>query len=526
MRRSGAVLRPPPAARGRSARPTARKPGSTLRSRTKLRISRPAPISTTTASATSVPPGYCAGGVRRARQCRRGPPRSGHSLRLRPEPCIAGARPNRIPVARETASANPNSRRSSAAWARRGTLAGPACASNETAPLPATVQDAAAQGQQEAFREQLRHDARRGPRPARIAARSPCAAWRRAPAAGSPRSTHAISSRHPTAAISTHSARRTPPTSSSPRTNTEGRQPLIERRQRLFHLRAHRIHLGPHLFERAAAARNHHQVAVVGGARIARDSAPGERRHPRRSPARRKPAARPRPLCRAGRAGGSSCRRCPDRRRSAAATESGSAARHWRAPADPPRAGTCAPPWACTPSSGNRPAETRSPLTSSGSMCPLGPPVRLIRTSMDRRHRSTVRLCFCHARKLAGATNSSIAILRGVLLPNHQQTLRVAKRQWLQQHRVHHAENRGGSAHTERQGKQRNGGEGRGLPQQANPVPQSCPEKCMACQVNRIMPYRQGQDQWDSRATRRGSALTRPGASDAGSRWSGSKFRR
>ena len=54
IRRSGAVFRPPPNGTRTVSTPDGRNPGSTLRSRMKLRISRPAPISTTTASATSV----------------------------------------------------------------------------------------------------------------------------------------------------------------------------------------------------------------------------------------------------------------------------------------------------------------------------------------------------------------------------------------------------------------------------------------------------------------------------------------
>ena len=69
----------------------------------------------------------------------------------------------------------------------------------------------------------------------------------------------------------------------------------------------------------------------------------------------------------------------------------------------------------------------------------------------------------------------SIAILRGVFLPNHKQTLRVAERQRLEQHRVHNAENGGDGAHPERQGEQGDGGERRGLPQQASPVAQIPP---------------------------------------------------
>ncbi len=69
----------------------------------------------------------------------------------------------------------------------------------------------------------------------------------------------------------------------------------------------------------------------------------------------------------------------------------------------------------------------------------------------------------------------TIAILRGVFLPNHKQTLRVAEGQRLEQHRIHNAENGSDGTHPERQCEQGDGGEHRGLPQQASPVTQIPP---------------------------------------------------
>ena len=117
-------------------------------------------MSTTTASATSV----IARVLRRRRPARPAVPPRPTSLRavlrLHPEPCMAGARPKRMPVASEITRAKPKSRRSIAACARRGTLAGPAWARTRIDQHgQQQAQGAASQSQQDAFGEKLRDDA-------------------------------------------------------------------------------------------------------------------------------------------------------------------------------------------------------------------------------------------------------------------------------------------------------------------------------------------------------------------------------
>ena len=171
-----------------------------------------------------------------------------------------------------------------------------------------------------------------------------------------------------------------------------------------------------------------------------------------------------------------------------------------------------APHLGCTPSSGNRLAETRSPLSSSGSMCPLGPPVRLMRISCMAAISSTARLPLCHARKLAGATNilyrfcegffSQITSRRSAsrngsgLSSTVSTTLKMAVAAPIPSARVSRATVVNAGA----------------FPSKRTPYRRSCPEKCMACQVNRIA-YWDGQDSVDSRRNRL-QLLTRSDATE------------
>ena len=97
MRRSGAVLRPPASGSRKVSTPAGWKPGFTARRRTKLRISRPAPISTTTASAISEPPARCACARPARPVVPPRPPSFKAAVRLAPRTCSAGTMPNRMP---------------------------------------------------------------------------------------------------------------------------------------------------------------------------------------------------------------------------------------------------------------------------------------------------------------------------------------------------------------------------------------------------------------------------------------------
>ena len=178
---------------------------------------------------------------------------------------------------------------------------------------------------------------------------------------------------------------------------------LIQRRQRLFHLCAHRIQFRPHLFERAAAARNHHQVAVVGGARIARIQRQGNedidaglqyrksrRQHPNHCVGLIAQANR---LAHDARIAGEA----PLPQRVAQQHKIGV-----------PRLVFLGPERAAQPGlhAEQREKAGGDPLAlellrvnvSVGSAGEVDPLIQYC------CHQSTVRLCFCHARKLAGAT--------------------------------------------------------------------------------------------------------------------------
>ncbi len=184
-------------------------------------------MSTTMASASSV----MARVLRRRRKARPAVPPRPTSLRavlrLHPVPCMAGARPKIMPVASETTRVKAKRRRSVAACDRRGTLAGPAWARRRMTSTeesrPRTPPPRASRVLSVSSWVTMR------PRPAPRAERRAISLRRPAPRASRRLATftHAISRRHTTAAISTQSARRTPPTSSSSRTKADGRQPLF-----------------------------------------------------------------------------------------------------------------------------------------------------------------------------------------------------------------------------------------------------------------------------------------------------------
>ena len=250
---------------------------------------------------------------------------------------------------------------------------------------------------------------------------------------------------------------------------------MIEGRERLFHLGTHPVELRPHLVERAAAAGNYCQVAIVRGARVAGNEAEGEKHiyaafeHGERG--RQDTHHRVGLVAQPDRPAGNGrvAREAPLPQRVAQQYDIGVARRIlFRTKAAPH----------CRLYAQQREQTGRNALALEffGIEVSIGAAGQADLHILDGRHIRGVD-ALTPRQEIGGRDEQIVPVLREVLLPNHQQTLRLGKRQWLEQHRVHNAENGGSSAHTERQGEQGYGGEARGFTQQANPVPQILPGK-------------------------------------------------
>ncbi len=207
--------------------PCGRKPGLTARSRRKLRTSKPALISTTTARATSA--------MTRAPRMTR-PPRlavpprevsESAAFRLIAEACRAGRMPKRMPVATAAARANRSTRPSMAASRNCGIAAGPKRCTR-TIPKRATSRPSNPPAR-ESTKLSDSSCATIWLRDAPMANRTAISLRREAPRASSRLATlaQAIRSSRPTAPLNTSSGWRVSPESSSRMGYRLGRKPAL-----------------------------------------------------------------------------------------------------------------------------------------------------------------------------------------------------------------------------------------------------------------------------------------------------------
>jgi hypothetical protein len=117
------------------------------------------------------------------------------------------------------------------------------------------------------------------------------------------------------------------------------------------------------------------------------------------------------------------------------------------------------------------------PLQFLGVDVPIGSAGQIDVHTLEGPHLFHGAACLLPRLEIDRRDRQFVSVLRRILFPNHQQTLRIAKRQGLQQHRVYDAEYCGSGAHPQRQGEQRDRRESGCLPQQPNPITQILPRK-------------------------------------------------
>ena len=198
-RNSRELFRPPTIVSRKVSRPPGWNPRLAERRLTKLRISSPEPISTSTASATSDTTRALRSSLPGRPAVPPRPPSVRAAFRFTPDARIAGRIPNRIPVASEAPKANTKSRASNRASWSLGMLSGPSRAASSVAPRAST--SPAAPPASDRIVLSARSCPAMRPRVAPMAARTASSFRRPVPRASSKLATlaQAISSSNPTA---------------------------------------------------------------------------------------------------------------------------------------------------------------------------------------------------------------------------------------------------------------------------------------------------------------------------------------